>query len=143
MFDNAEKEEKRLNIENSHIVGGRWGMRGTTFYINSLLIETERVKTRFSKDDLIVTIAYRLPPPSTMNRNETIALRFRRKGTVDWVQETVDKPSAAALYPSTRPLTMVTHLDFYLFHCRRRRRCCCCHHYILLYDIQVQLSNTF
>jgi len=122
-------------------------MRGTAFYINSLLIETERVKTRFSKDDLIVTIAYRLPPPSTMNRNETIALRFRRKGTVDWVQETVDKPSAAALYPSTRPLTMVTHLDFYLYHCRRRRRrcCCCCrHHYILLlYDLQVQLSNTF
>jgi hypothetical protein len=115
-------------------------MRGTTFYINSLLIETERVKTRFSKDDLIVTIAYRPPPLSTMNRNETIALRFRRKGTVDWVQETVDKPSAAALYPSTRPLTMVTHLDFYFYYCR----CCCCrHHYILLYDIQIQLSNVF
>lgn len=39
-----------------------------------------------------------------MNRNETIALRFRQKGTVDWVQETVDKPSAAALsLPSSRP----------------------------------------
>jgi len=98
--------------------GGRGGVsRSTAFYINSLLIETKRVKTRFSKDDLIVTIAYRPPPPSTMNRNETIALRFRRKGTVDWVQETVDKPSAAALCSFTRPLAMVTHLDFYFYYC--------------------------
>lgn len=82
-----------------------------------------------------MTIAYRPPPPSTMNRNETIALRFRRKGTVDWVQETVDKPSAAALYPSTRPLAMVTHLDFYYF---RRRRCyCCCRHYVYYYIIHI------
>jgi len=112
---------------------GRRSVRSTAFYINSLLIETKRVKTRFSKDDLIVTIAYRPPPPpSTMNRNETIALRFRLKGTVDWVQETVDKPSAAALYPSTRPLAMVTHLDFYfLLFCR----CYCyCRHYVLLYN---------
>jgi len=82
-----------------------------------------------------VTIAYRPPPPSTMNRNETIALRFRRKGTVDWVQETVDKPSAAALYPSTRPLALVTHLDFYFYYFRRSRRYyCCCRHYVLLYN---------
>ena len=79
-------------MENSHRIQAEGVPRA--LYKFPILIETARVKTRFSKDDLIVTIAYR--PPPTMNRNETIALRFRRKGTVDWVQETVDKPSAAA-----------------------------------------------